>query len=375
MKCFHHNDLDGRVAGFLATLFLGCFEKYADGFMYREVDCDCGAGRLELVTDYDLLSVGYSDFDKIDNVLPGETVFFVDLSFSENTKHYLDELKEKGCKIVWIDHHQSSLDLIEEYPEYGEIAGVRDNSRCGAWLTWEWFTDIKNAAEAGIDTTIMFWGPKEHGCPIHPEKSYLSPYCINKESMVPTFVALTDDYDRWQHEYPQSKALNLIHIMYGKNPTCSFYYHLFLDYLLYESHIRNCDVCYCPATTLPMDSTLMVAVHRGQMILDYKLTSEHTQWFSRGFTGYLTDGEKEYKCACLNIQSNSDAFPEDVIENYDALSIFSYSLKGGYKYSVYSTREDVDCNAICKHYGGGGHKGAAGFNADSIVYTDMGPRI
>ena len=37
--------------------------------------------------------------------------------------------------------------------------------------------------------------------------------------------------------------------------------------------------------------------------------------------------------------------------------------------SLYSTREDVDCGAIAKSLGGGGHKGAAGFICDELPWT------
>lgn len=36
--------------------------------------------------------------------------------------------------------------------------------------------------------------------------------------------------------------------------------------------------------------------------------------------------------------------------------------------SLYSTRNDVDCGAIAKSFGGGGHKGAAGFQCDNLPF-------
>jgi nanoRNase/pAp phosphatase (c-di-AMP/oligoRNAs hydrolase) len=36
--------------------------------------------------------------------------------------------------------------------------------------------------------------------------------------------------------------------------------------------------------------------------------------------------------------------------------------------SLYSTRDDIDCGAIAKTYGGGGHKGAAGFQCDTLPF-------
>jgi len=36
---------------------------------------------------------------------------------------------------------------------------------------------------------------------------------------------------------------------------------------------------------------------------------------------------------------------------------------------LYSTRDDVDCSAIAKAHGGGGHKGAAGFRCDTLPFS------
>ena len=39
-----------------------------------------------------------------------------------------------------------------------------------------------------------------------------------------------------------------------------------------------------------------------------------------------------------------------------------------WSYSLYTTK-DIDCSALAKKYGGGGHKKAAGFKADFNLFT------
>ena len=39
--------------------------------------------------------------------------------------------------------------------------------------------------------------------------------------------------------------------------------------------------------------------------------------------------------------------------------------------SLYSTHEDVHCGRICKELGGGGHKGAAGFQMDLDAFWEL----
>lgn len=43
-----------------------------------------------------------------------------------------------GCKIYWIDHHESSLKLLEESPEYNRLNGIRANGESGALLTFRY---------------------------------------------------------------------------------------------------------------------------------------------------------------------------------------------------------------------------------------------
>ena len=52
-------------------------------------------------------------------------------------------------------------------------------------------------------------------------------------------------------------------------------------------------------------------------------------------------------------------------EEYDMFIGFSYNGKG-WNYSLRSTK--VDCSQIAMKYGGGGHKGASGFNADKLLF-------
>ena len=37
-----------------------------------------------------------------------------------------------------------------------------------------------------------------------------------------------------------------------------------------------------------------------------------------------------------------------------------------YKCSIYSVKEDFDCSKFAEKFGGGGHKGAAGFSLDKL---------
>lgn len=54
-------------------------------------------------------------------------------------------------------------------------------------------------------------------------------------------------------------------------------------------------------------------------------------------------------------------------ERHDAMLTFVFR-KGSWKVSLYSNKPEVDVSAVCKARGGGGHKGAAGFQCDSLPF-------
>lgn len=150
MICFYHNDLDGHCSGAIVRMYEQKYNGIYDG-VFIESD--------------------YSGLD-ISQVPAGETVYIVDYSFTENTVHYLYELIDRGCEIIWIDHHQSSLDLIENHPELDDLLGIRSNEASGAALTYMYLYDVSFQE-------------------------------------LPYFIMLVSDYDTWTHEYPDSDTFKL----------------------------------------------------------------------------------------------------------------------------------------------------------------------
>ena len=54
-------------------------------------------------------------------------------------------------------------------------------------------------------------------------------------------------------------------------------------------------------------------------------------------------------------------------ETHDMVCRFAYNGKG-WTYSLYSSNPEIDCSEIAKQYGGGGHRGAAGFKLDHCIF-------
>lgn len=74
--------------------------------------------------------------------------------------------------------------------------------------------------------------------------------------------------------------------------------------------------------------------------------------------------------ACNTIVFNSqffDGFYDP--EKHDVMCAYCQLADGRWKVSLYSTKPEIDCGVICKTFGGGGHKGAAGFICDKLPWA------
>ena len=56
----------------------------------------------------------------------------------------------------------------------------------------------------------------------------------------------------------------------------------------------------------------------------------------------------------------------DEIEKYDIVCPF-YFNGNNFIYSLFTAKEDIDCEYIAKRLGGGGHRQASGFCKDSLI--------
>lgn len=285
MKCFYHNDIDGRCAGAIVARFTNNYNK--QDFIEYKYD---GPIPTELITE-------------------GEDVYFVDLSFSANSKDKLDEiLHEKHCNLVWCDHHDSSMNLIMDHPEYAEIPGIRKIGISGAALTWMYF----------------------YGCPF--EK-------------IPRFVQLVSDFDCWIFSYGSTTL-----------------------WFKYGIESQNYGVMSPLWNALVRDEIndnreyLSKLVENGEIISKY-VKREYKEYLKR--YGYVTELDGN-ACLVVNRSANSLIFG-DKINDYPLVALWAYDGKQ-YKYSIYTESDAIDCAKIAEKYGGGGHKKAAGFVSNELIF-------
>ena len=152
-----------------------------------------------------------------------------------------------------------------------------------------------------------------------------------------------DDYDRWVKYYPET-----------------------------DNYIRGCDICN---TTLFDRATedlstfwkiechaVSARIEAGKVIeqyLDSRYHRELAQTFEVEINGR--------KVLCKNACGNSFNFL-DKIKEYPAVCLFYFNGRTGkWSHSIYSSDPTFDCAKVCEKYGGGGHKGAAGFSTNKVI--------
>lgn len=151
-------------------------------------------------------------------------------------------------------------------------------------------------------------------------------------------IDLVDDHDRWIHNYPESILFNIGSSMEDNSPMSDIW------------------------TSNPSK-----IIENGRIIKQYndivnlRITKRNS---------YIID-INGYECIVLNTPiASSQAFSEYY---HDYNFAIRYSFNGNnYNYSVYSSLDDIDCAEIAKYFNpkGGGHKGAAGFTSDKLLFKD-----
>ena len=272
-----------------------------------DLDGHCSGAIVKMkYPECDMRGINYGQEFPWNDILPNEKVFMVDFGLQP----FEDMEKLNGvCKLHWIDHHKTVLD---EAHKRGFLASGGQSLKiglAGCELTWEYLHE-------------------------------------DKES--PLAVYLLGRYDVWDHSdervLPFQYGVRQIQDTFPDN--IDFWSKLFNYREYVESLIKT-----------------------GEVLLSY----EHTQ-NAKFCKAYAFETELNgMKAICANRGfCNSKLFDSVYDPTKHCMMIAFCRLKppaGKWIVSLYSTRDDIDCGTIAKSFGGGGHKGAAGFQCDQLPFS------
>lgn len=317
MKCFYHNDLDGRAAAFCVYAWVGIKNDLEKEGVLQQTE---------------FIEINYGKPFPFESIKPKEQIWIVDYSIEPSEMLKLLSITKD---VTWIDHHKTAIDKYKDFPCH--IKGIRRDGEAGCVLAWKyihwWSGRGAYEQEVGNDAVPV-------------AKTYPIPHCI----------LLTGDRDVWKWEFGDAtRQFFNGSQLYDTQPSSSFW----LDCMNHEIE----DV---PGTGNAE------AREKGKQFWRKLMEQGHTVELYKQATdddvnkqlGYETVFHG-YKCFAINRgRISSDRFGTRIKE-YDILMPYYHD---GTMFTVSLYSEKVDVSEIAKQYGGGGHKGASGFQCVQLPF-------
>lgn len=159
------------------------------------------------------------------------------------------------------------------------------------------------------------------------------------ENMIrlPEWIKLVSDYDTWQKKY---------------TATDSFQYGLLASDWSVDSDLWS---------VLSDSMVLASIISKGEVIMNFVRGNDDNNLKQYGFETEFCG----HKCLAINSRCQSSMIFDNYRNKYPVCVMYQFTGKC-WKYSVY-TDSHLDASALASVYGGGGHKGAAGFVSDTLL--------
>lgn len=399
---WHRSDLDGVCSAAIVKHFVPDCElhgiDYGDTFPWDKVRPGIDAENDPLWADCFKPENGYVAGESWEQLrFTKRAVYLVDFSLKPEDMKRLAEVSD----LVWIDHHRTALKAWFEDPERPVAKVVGDIRFAACELTWMYFAagpDINEKLNGDIQGAEGVVDPNTYAYPDEWARLYNTPEAVR----------LLGAYDSWRKDDPDWET-KILPFQYGcrslpgiYDPTCYMWQNL----------------CWNPAGACVEVEHMIDTLNNGRAILSYQAevnrkaceagAHEFELQIPRPdivakFNECIAEAAKDpvrvalenpgphslvlptsrgiRVLACNTIVFNSQFFegfynPEyhDVMVAYCQVHEKSKVYRGTvggqmkWKVSIYSTKPEIDCGAIAKAFGGGGHKGAAGFECDRLPW-------
>ncbi|MFA5298701.1 MAG: hypothetical protein WC389_10900 [Lutibacter sp.] len=314
MKCFYHNDLDGNAAAYCVHVWVGIHDSIN--------------GQNEIP---EFIEINYGTLFPFDKIRKNEQIWIVDYSIEPSEMLRLLEITKD---ITWIDHHKTAIEKYKDFPV--RIRGIRQDGEAACVLAWKyihWWTD-RGEGEENFNKT-------------------------NEKIPVAECIKLTGDRDIWAWKYGElTKYFFAGSQLHDTSPSSEFWW---------NCHKHEIEL-------LPLPNTGNAAARKegeefwnrliesGKIVEQYKKCSDKDINNSIGYETYF----EGCKCWAINRARISSDRLGSRIERYDILLPY-YHDGEQWIVSLYSAK--VDVSVIAKKYGGGGHKGASGFQCRNLPFV------
>lgn len=278
----------------------------------KDLDGYCSGAIVKLkFPDAKLIGYDYGQQFPWDDIEVGKPVIMIDVSLPMIDMGKLAELTNH--QLTWIDHHVSAINDYKNSSDIG-LGGVTP------------------VLEDGISACEGGW-------------KYLFP-----DVRMPMAVKLLGEYDTWRNKDKDRWDRYIMPFQYGMRMKCQSAETFPQELLKQEG---NESISFGAVNE-------MIVV--GGAILSYQKTQNERACKS----AFEVEFEGLKGIALNNGGANSQVF-ESVYnpEIHDVMIPFVFTGKH-WTFSLYTTKDEVDCSVIAKSKGGGGHKKAAGFQLKEL---------
>lgn len=257
----------------------------------------------------------------IDDIKHGEIVVIGDFSIEPEE---MATLQEKTDKVYWFDHHVTSIDKYKDYeqtfkkdlPAGYRVDGISGSALVAFWYFWDEFVGTKRVD--GLEMKA----------------------CLSK---LPLFAQYVNDFDIWAHTMPESMLFIL-------GSEC----HDFMN----PDFWKEC----ASGKTFVED-----CVDAGRIVQKHKTRCDALAVGRSAYEVQVDQPELQgKKILALNGGKGSMTFGDN-LDKYDFC--MSYIMVGN-KINASFYSKTCDCAKACESFGGGGHRGAAGFQMEPVKFLE-----
>ena len=220
-------------------------------------------------------------------------------------------------RIIWIDHHKSSIEKWQHLT----IPGYRIDGVAACRLAWQWFW--MECHDYSLNAKNL------------PDKQAF----VDRTVSEPMAVRLAGEYDIWDKRDERAELFQ--HGLRSQELEAGTWVNLLA---VHET-----------------DFVVNTLLLRGQAV-QYSSTQQNASIIQA--YGFTVRFEGLTFLACNHARFNSHLFTAGIKPEHDALMGFNYDgQKGNWRFSLYHApgKEHHDLSRIAVKYGGGGHRGACGF--------------
>jgi oligoribonuclease NrnB/cAMP/cGMP phosphodiesterase (DHH superfamily) len=279
-------------------------------FHHIDLDGHCSGALVKLANPHcKLYPINYDIEFPYDRIKENEEVWIVDYSLQDPGAW--NKLAKKTKNVTWIDHHISEI-LNSTGTPAETFKGIRTTTASAALLSW---------------------------------------YYIYKHVTPPMIVKYVSDYDTFSWKKKYTKEVESGCSSYNTDPGTS------AGLEFWRTLVDNEDTDGKKLLVSLIKDGRIINRYRKQLALDFIPMY--------GFEAEL-DGKR---LLCFSVPKNIsfyDSLREQIdLSGYKYIGIVEYH-GNGWTVGVYTDKEDGDASVICKKFGGGGHRQAAGFQAKDL---------